>query len=191
MTAQRYSTVAIILHWVIAIFLVLMVFAGWQAGDLREALPTGGATLDEVMFALNMHKTFGLIVLGLSLLRLGWRLTHKAPAMPETMKPWEKFAAHFTQIGFYVLMIGMPLLGWATASSSGLPSYLFNDTSIRLIDLPVPTDEGFHNFIAWLHGRGGWAILILLGLHAGAALKHHIIDKDDVLSRMLPFLRRS
>jgi len=89
------------------------------------------------------------------------------------------------------LMIGMPLLGWATASSSGLPSYLFNDTSIRLIDLPVPTDEGFHSFIAWLHGRGGWAILILLGLHAGAALKHHIIDKDDVLSRMLPFLRRS
>lgn len=194
MHTQRYTTVAITLHWLIAIMLVLLIVAGWQAGDLREALLSGqetDATLEDVRFIYNMHKTFGLLVLVLSLARLAWRFTHKTPPMPETMAGWEKFAARFTHIGFYVLMIGMPLLGWAAASSSGLPSYLFDSDALRLPDLPVPESESVYEFTGWLHGRGGWAILVLLALHAGAALKHHIFDKDDVLARMLPFLRRS
>tara|TARA_R110002072_G_scaffold140661_2_gene285035 strand:+ start:213 stop:794 length:582 start_codon:yes stop_codon:yes gene_type:complete len=191
---QRYTAVAITLHWIIAIMLVMLIVVGWQAGDLLEALQTGqetDATLEDVRFVYNMHKTFGMLVLVLSLARLIWRLTHKTPPMPETMKGWEQFAARFTHIAFYVLMIGMPLLGWITASSSGLPSYLLDNSALRLPDLPVPQTDAVHDFFGWLHGRGGWAILVLLALHAGAALKHHFFDKDDVLSRMLPFLRRS
>lgn len=191
---NRYTGVAIVLHWLIAVMLVVLIVVGWQAGDMREALLSGqetDTTLEDVTFIFNMHKTFGMLVLLLSLARLAWRFTHQTPPLPETMAGWEKFAARFTHIGFYVLMIGMPLGGWVVASSSGLPSYMFDSAALRLPDLPVPESESLHDFSAWLHGRGGWAILILLALHAGAALKHHIIDKDDVLSRMLPFLKRS
>lgn len=186
----RYSTVAIILHWTIAALLVSMIFFGWYADDLREALPEGVATLDEVVTAFSWHKTFGILVLLLSLVRLGWRLTHKSPPLPDAMPAWEAFAARFTHVAFYVLMIGMPLLGWLAASSSGIGSFLFDNPQMVLPDLPVPESEALHDTTAWLHGRGAWAILILLGLHAAAALKHHILDKDDVLRHMLPFLPR-
>lgn len=188
---KRYTSVAIALHWIIAIMMVLLVFVGWRAGDMAEALRAGSTefTIDDVRFVFNMHKTFGILVLALSLFRLAWRFMNPAPPLPETMKGWEKFAARFTHIGFYVLMIGMPILGWLTASSSQAPSFFFNNPAWPIPDI-APNDRTLHEVTGFLHGRGGWAIIILLVLHAGAAIKHHIVDKDGVLARMIPFLRR-
>jgi cytochrome b561 len=192
MTEQpRYTLVAIALHWLLAILLVSMVFFGWYMEDLREALLAGdsGATLQEVQFAYNAHKTTGLLVLALSLARLGWRFTHKTPPLPEHMPAWEKLAANGTHWAFYAIMIGMPLGGLVAASATPFPSLLFNNPDLVIPKLPVPQTEAFAELAGSAHGAGGWAILGLLGLHVAAALKHQFIDKDGLLARMLPFLK--
>lgn len=179
----RYDAVAIILHWLIAAMLVGMIFFGWWMGDLPDE------DFVRKFEAYQLHKSFGILILALSLVRLGWRLAHKAPPLPETMKGWEKALARATHWAFYALMIGMPLGGWAVASASPLniPTVVFG--LFELPRLPVPRGEETEALLAFLHGRGAWAILILLALHAGAAIKHHIHDRDDVLTRMIPLLK--
>lgn len=187
---NRYTTVAISLHWLIAILIVGMIFFGWQADNLREALFAGDPSVDpqQVAMLFNWHKTIGLLILALSVVRLGWRLTHPAPPLPEGMASWEKFAATGTHWAFYALMIGMPLGGWVAASASGFPSYLLNMEALPIPSL-VGESEALHEAASWAHSKGAWAILVLLGLHIAAALKHHFINRDDVLSRMIVILR--
>jgi cytochrome b561 len=184
----RYTAVAIGLHWIIAVLLVSMIFYGWWMEGLRERALAGEMTFAQVQGAYNWHKTAGMAVLVLSLVRLGWRLTHAVPPLPAHMKAYERAGARISHVGFYVLMIGMPLLGWLTASASDFPSLLLNNPGLPLPHLPVPND--LYETLSGLHGAGAWAILALLALHAGAALKHHILDRDDVLARMIPALRR-
>lgn len=186
--APRYTAVAIALHWIIAALLVSMILYGWWMEGLRERALAGEMTFGEVQGFYNWHKTAGIAILILSLVRLGWRLGHKIPPLPAHMALWERLAARASHLGFYVLMIGMPLLGWLTASASSFPSYMFNARALQLPHLPVP--DGAYEAFSGLHSAGAWAILVLLALHAGAALKHHFIDRDDVLARMIPALRR-
>lgn len=185
----RYTAVAIALHWILAVLLIGMVYFGWYMEDLRDALFAGTASVEAVQQAYNLHKTTGILILLLSLIRLGWRLTHKTPGMPQGMKPWEKLAAHATHWAFYVLMIGMPILGWISASASELPSFLFNNPDLPLPRLPVPQSESLHEVSASIHGAGGWPILILFGLHVAAALKHQFVDHDGLIARMIPVLK--
>ncbi|MEA1941304.1 MAG: cytochrome b [Pseudomonadota bacterium] len=185
----RYTAVAIALHWILAVLLIGMVFFGWYMEDLRHGFSDGTVLLEDVQQAYNLHKTTGMLVLILSLLRLGWRLTHKTPGMPEGMKAWEKLAAHATHWAFYGLMIGMPIMGWISASASELPSFLFNNPDLPLPRLPVPQSEGLHEVSGSIHGAGGWPILILFGLHVLAALKHQFVDRDGLIARMIPILK--
>jgi len=185
----RYTAVAITLHWILAVLLLGMVFFGWYMEDLREGLFAGTVPLEEVQQAYNLHKTTGMAILVLSLIRLAWRLTHKTPGMPEGMKPWEKLAARAVHWAFYVLMIGMPIMGWISASASELPSFLFNNPDMPLPRLPVPQNESLHEVSGSIHGAGGWPILILFGLHAAAALKHQFVDRDGLIARMIPVLK--
>lgn len=184
---RGYTTVAIILHWLIAALLVSMVFYGWWMGDLRGAALDGEMTFSEVQFFYNWHKTAGIAILILSVFRLIWRLTHTVPPMPARMPGWQKTVARATHALFYVLMIGMPLTGWLTASASDFPSYMANIPALELPHLPV--SEGAGEILEFIHGRGAWAILILLALHAGAALKHQFMDRDGLLGRMVPALK--
>ncbi|MFW6413570.1 MAG: cytochrome b [Oceanicaulis sp.] len=184
----RYSAVAIAFHWTIAFLLVGMVFYGWWMEGLREGLGTGETTFEQVGAAYNWHKTVGILILLLSLGRLAWRLTHKPPALPAHMKTWERYFARFTHVAFYAVMIGVPLGGYVAASAFGdaFPILLFNE--IALPKLPVPQTSDFQAFSGSAHGAGGWVILVLLALHAGGALKHHFLDRDGVLTRMIPGL---
>jgi len=187
---KSYSAVAIALHWVIAIMLIGMVFFGWEMEDLKHQLLAGeNVTLAEVQMAYNGHKSIGLIILGLSIFRLIWRLIHKAPGLPEGMAGWERMIAHATHFTFYAIMIGMPLGGLVAASASELPSFLFNNPDLVIPKLPVPQTESFADMAGSVHGAGGWVILILACLHAAAAIKHQFIDKDGLLARMIPFLK--
>ncbi len=190
MTASRttYTTVAIAFHWVIAIMLVSMVFYGWWMEGLRDLALTGEMTFAEVQAAYNWHKTAGITILILSLARLAWRFTHPVPPLPVPMKPWETILARFTHIAFYAVMIGAPIGGWVTASATNFPTRLFNIEGFDLPRLPVPQTEGFYELAGSMHGAGGWVILGLLALHAGAALKHHFLDRDGTLQRMIPGL---
>jgi cytochrome b561 len=142
----------------------------------------------------QLHKSFGVTILLLTLVRIGWRLTHRPPPLPAAMAGWEKVAARGTHGAFYVLLIVVPLLGWAYVSAAPLnvPTFLFG-----VVPWPhMPFFEGIaeRKDIAELfeesHEFAAKTVLALLVLHVAAALKHHFIDRDDVLARMLPLIRK-
>lgn len=184
---ERYTRVAIFLHWLIAILLIGQI----AGGLLMVRIDDGEAALKFQIFQL--HKSFGVTILVLTLARLGWRLGHKPPPLPAAMPAWEKFAAKATHWAFYALLIVVPLLGWSYVSASPfqVPTLLFGQ--IPLPHLPL---QGFEEqkdvaeFFEESHELAAKTTLVLLALHVGAALKHQFINRDEVLSHMLPFLRR-
>lgn len=187
---DRYTKVAIGLHWLIA----LMVIGQLAGGFIMHDLPKEQADLKFQLYQL--HKSFGISVLLLTLVRLGWRLTHKPPALPEKMAGWERFLARGAHLGFYVLLIALPLVGWAVVSSSpfadSVQTYLFG--VVHWPHLPffegVENRREFSHEIAEIHEYLAFAMIALIGLHVAAALKHQLIDRDAVLGHMLPMLRK-
>lgn len=168
----RYTTVARALHWIIAI----LILGNLVFGFAHDALPKDWAVMP-------VHKSIGLTVLALTLLRIVWRLTHPAPQLPAAMPAWEKGAAHLTHIVFYALMLILPLSGWIMSSAGTRPLnwfFLFDVPKFGVAkgDAIVGLSRGAHELLPWL-----WVALILL--HVGAALRHHFMLKDDVLRRML------
>ncbi|MEN9855384.1 MAG: hypothetical protein RLZZ157_510 [Pseudomonadota bacterium] len=179
---SSYSAVAIALHWLIAAAIILQILGGWQMEELKGP---------DKFAAFQNHKSLGLTILLLSLLRLGWRLTHKPPALPPEMKAWEVAAAKATHIGFYVLMIGIPLGGWVIVSTAPYSIAtlwwgLFEWPNLPLADLPFR--KALNGLAKTGHGAAAWAVIGLLALHIGAVIKHMFVNDDDVASRMIPFL---
>lgn len=183
---ERYSFIAIALHWLIAAA-ILALFA---IGTTMTALPDERITLKFELYQL--HKSLGITVLLLSVTRLIWRLTHRPPPLPKNLKPWERAAARFTHIGFYILIIAIPLLGWAMVSASpyNIPTVLYGQIPWpHLPVLPSLEDKkSVEDAFKLAHRTFAFAAASLLVLHVGAALKHHFILKDDVLARVIPFL---
>jgi len=186
---QRYSIIAIGLHWLIAI----MIIGQLAGGMLMVNLSVEQGALKFELF--QWHKSFGVTIFILSVVRLLWRLTHKPPGLPNNMNRFEVFAANFTHLAFYGFMLTIPLIGWAVVSVSpyaaSVPTYLFG--VIPWPHLPffehVAEREEITTLLADAHKFMGWAMIALLILHIGAALKHHFINGDNVLSRMLPLLK--
>lgn len=177
-----YNAVAKALHWLIALAIIGMLALGWIMTSMEN-------TPDK--FALfQLHKSIGITILLLSLFRLIWRLTHKPPALPTGMPTWEKVVAHGTHALFYVLMIGIPLTGWiiVSCSSMNIPTILYG--FIPWPHLPVFPDlenkKAIGHTFGELHGLLAYLIAGLLVLHIGAAWKHHLFNRDDVLLRMAP-----
>lgn len=186
--ARRYTGVAIALHWLIAL-LALSQFAG---GLYVDSLERGAQK-----FALiQLHKSFGVTLLLLTLVRLGWRLAHPAPPLPTSMPASQRMIAHATHIAFYALLIGIPLVGWALVSASpfadSVQTYLFG--VVHWPHLPffagAADREALSGRIEETHKLLAFLMIGLVVLHVGAALKHHFVDRDDVLARMAPFLNR-
>jgi cytochrome b561 len=171
-TQERYGAVAKTLHWLMAIGILGMVLMGLSF----DALPGGQRAW------MGLHKSLGITILGLALLRLLWRFANPVPKLPPDMRWWEKAGAHASHYALYGLMIGMPLLGWAMSSAAGYPSLVWG------VEIPplVERDKALRELTNWLHLLGGWAILVVAAVHASAALYHHFVRKDDVLKRMLP-----
>lgn len=179
---RSYSKVAIALHWAIA----LLIIGQLVGGKVMMAMDPGAEKYE----LFQLHKSFGVLILLLSVIRLLWRLSHKAPPLPSGMKSFEKAAAKLTHIAFYALIIGIPVTGWlmVSASSTRITTRLFQ--LVVWPDFPgVPRSESFENLMKLAHEYMGFAIILLILLHVWAALKHHFVNKDDVLSRMLPFMK--
>jgi cytochrome b561 len=170
----RYTTVAIVLHWALAVAIVVSFCVGLTLADMR---------LSPLRLKLtNWHKWAGITILALSALRLLWRLTHAAPAGPP-MKAWQSRAAHAAHGLLYALFFAVPLVGWAYSSAAGFPVVAFG-----VLPLPdfVPVDEALAAAIKPWHGRLAWLLASVVLLHVAAALKHQFIDRDGLLSRMWP-----
>ncbi|WP_417320533.1 cytochrome b [Emcibacter sp.] len=184
---ERYSTIAILLHWLIALLIVGMVGMGLYMTGLPDE------RMSEKFELYQLHKSFGVTVLFLSLVRLIWRLTHKPPSLPGHMPDWERFAAKATHWAFYGLMIGIPLSGWAMVSASpwNLPTVLFG--AIDWPHLPyfstVADKKAVEGMLKEVHELLAFGMLFLLVLHVAAALKHHFINRDNVLCHMLPVVK--
>jgi cytochrome b561 len=176
-SSQRYTTVAILLHWAIAGLMIYMLF--WGEDLISRTHGTVGPSL---------HATIGVAILVLSFARLAWRLANPPPALPATTKSWEAKAGHITHGLFYVLMIGMPMTGLMAFTSHLVQhSDAVGSTIFGLMSVPALPDFGLGGPVHLLHVIGGKVGIALLLLHVVAALKHQFWDKDGILRRMLPF----
>ena len=175
---HRYTVVAQTLHWVIAALIATQFTLAW----MQEDLPLGMRKLA----LLASHKSFGMTVLMLAVLRLAWRLFNPAPALPDGMSKFENFAARATHIAFYVLLFAMPLTGWLMSSAKNYSVSWFH--LFTWPNLIAPDDHSFE-VLKETHDLLSNVLLAIVILHVLAALKHHFWNKDDVLKRMLPFTK--
>ena len=177
--AARYSTAAMLLHWLLALVIAAMFVAGVYMTDLPFS--------PQRLKLYNWHKWAGVSFLALTLLRMLWRVTHRPPALPITvtrnMPGWQTRAYHATHHAMYLLFFAVPLVGWAYSSAAGFPIVFFGQ--LPLPDL-LPVNKELAELIKPLHKLLALALMALAGLHIAAALKHHLVDRDGLLSRMLP-----
>ncbi|RVQ69305.1 cytochrome b [Croceicoccus ponticola] len=176
---DRYSAVAIVLHWLIAIALIV----NWRLAEAAEHLEGPAAAV-----YMNPHKALGITVLVLTVLRIVWRLVNPPPPMDPNYATWERMLAKFVHAVFYILMIAIPVLGWLATSSYGFGVDFFG--LFQVPALPVANDPDAGKWVIGLHKTLWTPMMILIGLHILGALKHQFFDKNGELGRMIPGLGR-
>ncbi len=182
---EHYTAIAVALHWLVALAILLMLGLGLTM--------VHGTVAPITKFKLyQLHKSVGITILILVVLRILWRLTHRPPPLPEAMPRLEKHAAEGTHFLLYGLMLGMPLVGWALVSSSPLniPTVLYG--VLPWPHLPVfstlPNKAPVEATLKLVHAYGAFVLIAVVLLHAAAALRHHVVLRDEVLRRMIPGL---
>jgi cytochrome b561 len=184
---SRYSAVALLFHWGIALLIGVNLYVGFRMGVVSGL---------EKFDLFQLHKSVGVTVLLLSLLRLAWRLFNPPPPHVDALKGWEHAVAGAVHTLLYGIMIGMPLTGWIVVSASplNLPTLLFHTIPWPHVgvvhDLPAAAKAQVYGLSDTSHIVLAWGALGLIAMHMGAALKHHFLDRDAVLLRMVPLLRR-
>ncbi|STQ89947.1 cytochrome b [Iodobacter fluviatilis] len=179
MSKQHYDSIQVLLHWLVAILIFVAFGLAWTMDDMP---------LSPTKFKIiSWHKWAGITVLGLVAIRLIWlKLKGAPPADPSLPALQRKLSAGVHHL-LYLLMFAMPLSGWLMSSAKGFPVVYLG--LWKLPDL-VAKNEGLSDTLKNSHELFATALLILIGLHIAAALKHHFIDKDTILARMIPFLRK-
>jgi cytochrome b561 len=171
--STHFGLVAILLHWLMALLIISLLCMGLYMVGLPISL--------EKLKFYGWHKEFGLLVLGLAIIRFVWRLSNKTPELD--LPRLEHIAARLAHLALYGFMFGMPLSGWLMTSAAGLPPSFFG-----LFTLPslVAANEEWRQLFAFAHEWLGYGLIATICVHAAAALKHHFINKDDILRRMFP-----
>lgn len=175
----NYSRGSKFFHWLIAVIVICMLGGSFFLDDLPDPyIPT----------AFMIHKSFGITVLVLMLLRLFWLKYTARPPLPVLMPAWEKYLSRFVQYSLYFFLIIQPLSGWIlSVAANRIPSWF------GLVELPLPgvsTNKALADFMDASHITIAWIIIGLLVLHIAGALKHHYINKDNVLRSILPRQRQ-
>ena len=179
----RYTRVAMLLHWTMALGILSLIVMGLAMTQL---------TITPLLqFKLyQLHKSIGITVLFAAVLRIVWRLAHRPPPAPASLAPVERQAAEGMHRLLYVFMFAMPLTGWAVVSVSPVQHpdrALRRDPLASSADpLDFPDKASADAILSNVHAYGGWILMALLAVHAGAALRHHVVLRDEVLIRMLP-----
>lgn len=175
---QEYGSVAKFFHWFIGIGIILMLAVGCVMGDLPRAIRGS---------VYNAHKCAGIIILCLVLLRVVWRFMNVRPLWPVSMPAIQQFAAKISHLLLYAFMFIMPLTGWLMSTASGRNPNLFGIPLIMpgvgLSDVAAGTANRLHYIFAW-------SLLAVVAIHIVAAWKHHLVDKDNIMRRMLPRKKR-
>ncbi|MSP66504.1 MAG: cytochrome b [Alphaproteobacteria bacterium] len=172
---ERYTPVARAFHWTTAALVLTMVPLGLALSELRQ-----GRIQD---FGYDLHRSIGVVLFPLVVARLLYRLSHPAPPLPATMPAWQQRAAMTVHGALYLLLLLNPLVGWWGTSAYGAPITVF-----WLFALPplVAKNQGLGEAILYWHGWTGLSLATLIAAHIGAALQHHLIQRDGILRRMWP-----
>ncbi len=176
-----------VLHWVMALMILMMLAGGFYMSNIETDLIAR-------FEAVQSHKSFGFTVFVLAILRILWRVSNKAtPTLPDTMPGWQRMASHLSHLALYMLIVAMPLTGWLMASSSPLNDPGAYPVQVRnmvfgLFEMPDPFPSGSESLSSALYTvHAGLAALLaaIMLIHLAAALKHHFIDRDRILMRMV------
>ncbi|WP_372015540.1 cytochrome b [Pseudoxanthomonas sp. 10H] len=173
---DRWGGVSQLLHWTIAVLILAIGAVGLVMGELPRS--------PKWFWVYTAHKSLGLTVLALVLVRIAWRLYAGAPAPVAGTPRWQATVASFTHGAIYVLILAMPLSGWLYDSASGLRPFRW----FGLAEVPKlsPPDESLAGAMHEAHELLFWVLIALVVAHAGAALWHHFVQRDPTLARMLP-----
>ncbi len=176
---RRFGAVAMAFHWLTVALILAMVPIAWVMTDL----PMGPDKFE----LYGLHKSLGITVLGLTVLRLAWRLADPPPPWPPEMPRWERWAARGSHVALYVVLFAMPIIGWVGSSAVNFPVTWFG-----LVTLPrlVDPDPALGDAAEQAHAVLSYVVFALVAVHVAAALRHHVMLRDDVLTRMLPFTGR-
>jgi cytochrome b561 len=172
---DRWGSLAKTFHWLMAILILSLGCVGLYMTDLENS--------PQKLKIFALHKSVGLTVLALALLRLSWRLRDPRPA-DVPMPRWQAAMAHGVHAGLYLLMLVLPLSGWLFNSAAGFPLQYFG-----LFNLPSLTggkSDALRAVARAIHENGWWLLLAIVAVHAAGALKHHFLDRDETLLRMWP-----
>jgi cytochrome b561 len=172
---RRYPLTAVILHWIVAAgVLALLATGAYMVGIAKNT--------DQRAVFFNLHKSVGILTAGFIVALIAWRSQRRAPELPVAMPRWERQAAALNHMLFYFLMIGITVVGYLTSS--------FSKYGPKLFGIPLPhwgwDDPALRGHFADWHRWGAWAFGTLIAVHALAAFKHLVIDRDGVFQRMLP-----
>ena len=170
---DRYTRTAVALHWTVGALVITALSMGWIMTDM---------VISPLRLQVySWHKWIGITVLTLFFVRALWRLTHPAPPLLP-MPAWQRRSAQFLHGFLYLMLLAQPITGWIFSNASGRAIVY-----LGLIPLPnlVGKDKALAETFKGLHSTGGLVLSIAVGLHVLAALKHHFIDRDDTLRRML------
>ncbi len=175
---DRYGTTAIALHWVAGILILGNLAFGLYMVDLQLS--------PAKLRFYSWHKWAGVTIFLVSAVRLLWRLGHPAPTLPSSMPSWQRGAAHASHHLLYLLFFAVPITGWLFSSAAGFQTVYFGVIPIPdLLDKNKEVAEA----LKLAHRLLNYSLAALVAVHAAAAIKHHVVDADDVLGRMVPFLK--
>ena len=178
---ESYTPTSKFLHWVGALCFIAALLLGIYFWTLVEGVPEDSKSFFKW---IPWHKSLGFTVFLLLLARIPWRWLNPPPPLPDTMAPWERTASHIVHYLLYAMMVAIPLSGWL---GSALGHYTFNFLGlIPMPNVPEKNAELANWIYDYIHIPLAWAAAALLFVHVGAALKHHFITRDAVLTRMLP-----
>jgi cytochrome b561 len=172
-TSERWGSVQIGLHWLIAALILIQVPAAW---GMVNASP--GALQN---FLYNVHKNVGVIIFALAIVRLAWRLMHPVPHLPDDMPDWQRTLARTTHFLLYALLFLMPITGFLFTTLSGFPVPLFMIWDLAKL---VPVNKPLGAWFEIAHLSLQWLLYLVVVLHVAGALNHHLVRKDWVLRRM-------
>lgn len=175
-TRNSYGSISKWLHWMIFLLVSIMLVGGFFMEDLPESMQSA---------VYRAHKLTGLCILGLMAFRFIWRLINPTPGYPDSMPTWQKLAALFAHWALYIALFAMPISGWVLSTAAGHPPVLYG-TDIAVAFPGVGLDNGFAHMLGNVHEFWAYVILTLLAFHIAASLKHHYVDHDDILKRMMP-----
>lgn len=177
MTHTRYHSIAIALHWLMALLLICGFALGLYMVDLKFS--------PQKLTLYSYHKWIGVSIFAFAILRVFWRLTHQPPPLPASVPRWQVAASNATHWLLYVFLLAAPLSGWLFSSASGVPTVPFGIAALQLPDL-IEKNRELAGTLKFVHLSITYSFAALVALHVAAVLKHILIDRDGILRRMLP-----